>query len=271
MTGARGRGWLMYGYAAVLLAFIILPLLVIVPISLTSGNSLAFPTPGWSLRWYEELWTDQRWPNALWNSLVIGGATTALSLILGIPAAVGLAWGEFPGKRAIYAIIAAPLVAPIVIVGVSAFSFFASFGLVGGKLAIILTHSALAVPVVVTTVIASLSTFDRTFVRAAHSLGAGHARTFFKVILPLIMPGVVTGAVIAFIISFDDVVVASFLSTGAERTLPRMIFSGVRESISPAIAAVAVLLMLFSAVPFALIVLVHARADRLRRRAGAGV
>lgn len=260
------RKWLMYGYSALLLSFIILPLLIVVPMSLTSSNSLAFPTPGYSLRWYEELWIDQRWPNALWNSLVIALSTTLLSCVLGIPAAIGLAWGNFPGKKVIYAIIAAPLVVPVVIVGVAAFSFFATLGLVGSKLSIILTHTAMAVPVMLTTVVASLSTFDRTLVRAAASLGAGTMRTFFKVILPLIAPGVVTGAIVAFIISFDEVVVASFLSVGNERTLPRMIFSGVRESVSPAIAAVAVLLILFSAILLALIGWLQVRSQRMRMR-----
>ena len=128
------RKWLMYGYAALLLSFIILPLLIVMPMSLTSSNSLTFPTPGYSLRWYAELWIDQRWPNALWNSLVIALSTTLFSCVLGIPAAIGLAWGNFPGKKVIYAIIAAPLVVPVVIVGVAAFSFFATLGLVGSKL-----------------------------------------------------------------------------------------------------------------------------------------
>ncbi|RWN49231.1 MAG: ABC transporter permease [Mesorhizobium sp.] len=269
MSADRFRKWLMYAYAATLLAFIILPLLIVIPMSLTSSNSLAFPTPGWSLRWYAELWVDQRWPNALWNSVVIGLSTTVLALVLGIPAGIGLAWGDFAGKRILYAIIAAPLVTPVVIVGVAAFSFFATLGLVGNKLSIILVHTAMAVPVMLTTVVASLSTFDRTLVRAAASLGAGTMRTFFKVVLPLIAPGVITGAIIAFIISFDEVVVASFLSTGAERTLPRMIFSGVRESISPAIAAVAVLLIAFSATLLGVIAILQSRSQTLRARASA--
>jgi putative spermidine/putrescine transport system permease protein len=266
MSADSFRKWAMYVYAVVLLSFIILPLLIVVPMSLSSSNALAFPTSGYSLRWYAELWADQRWPNALWNSLVIGLTTTLLSCILGIPAAVGLAWGNFPGKKLIYLIIAAPLVVPVVIVGVAAFSFFAALGLVGNKLSIILTHTAMAVPVMLTTVVASLSTFDRTLVRAAASLGAGTMRTFVKVILPLITPGVITGAIIAFIISFDEVVVASFLSSGSERTLPRMIFSGVRESISPAVAAAAVLLIVFSAILLALVGWLHVRTRRLRAR-----
>lgn len=267
MTAANRRVWLMYVYAALLLTFLLLPLLVIVPMSFTSGTSLAFPTPGWSLRWYQELLVDKRWFASFWTSVVIGLSTTALSCLLGIPAAIGLAWGEFPGKRVVFAILLAPLVVPVVIVGVAAFSFFATLGLVGNRISIILTHTAMAVPVMVTTVVASLSSFDRTLIKASASLGAGRTRTFFRVLLPLIAPGVITGAIIAFIISFDEVVVASFLSVAPERTLPRMIFSGVRESVSPAIASVAVLLIVFSALLFAIIGWLQSRSQRLRTKA----
>jgi putative spermidine/putrescine transport system permease protein len=269
MMAAGIRARLMYAYAALLLAFMLVPLAIIVPMSLTSGTSLAFPTPGWSLRWYDELLVDTRWGASFWNSVVIGLATTLLSALLGIPAAIGLAWGRFPGKRLIYALVAAPLVMPVVIVGVASFAFYASFGLVGTRLSIILTHTAMAVPVMLTTVVASLAGFDRTLLRASASLGAGSWTSFRRVLLPLIAPGVVTGAIIAFIISFDEVVVASFLSVAGERTLPRMIFSGVRESISPAIASVAVLLITFSAVLLAAIAWLQARAQRLRSKVGA--
>lgn len=266
MTMAKGRALLMYTYAALVLAFLLVPLFVIVPMSLTSGTSLALPTPGWSLRWYEELLIDTRWISSFWTSIVIALSTTALSCLLGIPAAIGLAWGEFPGKRLLYAVLMVPLLVPVVVVGVAAFSFFATLGLVGNRISIILTHTAMAVPVMVATVVASLSGFDRTLLKASASLGAGTGRTFFRVLLPLIAPGVVTGAIITFIISFDEVVVASFLSVAAERTLPRMIFSGVRESISPAIASVAVLLIVFSALLLGMIGWLQARAQRLRTR-----
>lgn len=269
MITAEIRARLMYAYAVLLLAFMLVPLAIIVPMSLTSGTTLAFPTPGWSLRWYEELLVDTRWGASLWNSVVIGLSTTLLSCLLGIPAAIGLAWGRFPARRLIYALVAAPLVMPVIIVGVASFAFYASFGLVGTRLSIILTHTAMAVPVMLTTVVASLAGFDRTLLRAAASLGAGPWTSFRRVLLPLIAPGVATGAIIAFIISFDEVVVASFLSVAGERTLPRMIFSGVRESISPAIASVAVLLITFSAVLLAAIGWLHARAQRLRTKAAA--
>ncbi len=267
MKAASLRSRAMYIYAALLLAFMLAPLLIVVPMSLTSGTSLTFPTPGYSLRWFRELVDDPRWLSSFVNSVVIASSVTLLSCILGIPAAIALAWTKYPGKRIVYAIIAAPLVVPVVIVGVAAFSFFSALGMVGAKGSIILTHTALAVPVMLTTVMASLSNFDRTLVRAAASLGADPLPVFFRVVLPLIAPGVVSGAIIAFIISFDEIVVASFLSTGEERTLPRMIFSGVRESISPAIASVAVLLVLFSAILLVAIGWLQSRASKSRVRA----
>lgn len=266
MSAARLRHFLMYGYSAVLLAFMLVPLLIIVPMSLTSGNTLTFPTPGWSWRWYGELFADPRWLASFWNSVAIASLVTLISCILGIPAAIGLAWGRFPGKRLIYAIVAAPLVVPVVIVGVAAFSFFATLGMVGSRFSIVLAHTAMAVPVVLTTVMASLASFDRTLVRAAASLGAGPIRILFRIVLPIIAPGVLAGSIIAFIISFDEIVVASFLSTADQRTLPRMIFSGVRESISPAIAAVAVLLTILSGLLLALIGIVQRRGERLKRQ-----
>lgn len=265
ISAERTRCWLMVAHTALILAFLILPLLVILPISLTSGNVLRVPTSDFSLRWYEEvLVTDERWRNGLWNSLLIGVSSTLLASVMGLLAAIGLAWGRFPGKKLIYAIVAAPLVVPVVIVGVAAFSFYASLGMIGNPLALIMTHTALSVPVVLTTVIASLAGFDRTLMRAAASMGAGQWRAITRVLLPLIAPGVATGALIAFIISFDEVVVASFMSMADQRTLPRLIFSGVRENVSPAIAAVAILLIGFSAVLLGLIGWLQARADRVR-------
>lgn len=268
MIAHRLRATLMYSVTALLLFYMLAPLVLVFPMSLTSGNALQYPVPGYSLRWYAELLTDTRWIAALKVSLIVGLSATALALVLGIPAAVGLVWGRYPGRRLVAAVLAAPIVTPIVVVGVAAYFFFSRLGFVSDRGAIILVHTALGLPVVVTTVAASLGTFDRTLMRASASLGAGIWRSFFQVLLPLIAPGVAAGALICFIISFDEVVVASFLSVGAERTLPRMIFSGVRESISPAVAAVSVLLMTFSALLLALLTWVQGIAARRNRRSG---
>lgn len=242
------RRALMYALTLMVLAYMLLPLLLALPMSLTSGNTLSYPVPGYSLRWYQTLIEDGRWLAALKVSLGIGFASTFLALALGVPAAIGLVWGRFPGRRLMAMLLALPLVTPIIIVGVASYYAFARLGLIGSRLPIVLVHTALALPVVISTTGAALTTFDRNLLRASASLGAGWLRSFCHVLLPAIAPGIFAGALIAFTLSFDEVVVASFLSSGPERTLPRLLFSGVRESISPAVAAVAVVLMTASAV-----------------------
>ena len=248
MQGEWVHKWAAWGISGLVLAYLVTPLFVIVPMALTSGTNLTLPVPGWSWRWFGVVLSDPRWSSALGNSLIIGAGSTALAVALSTPAAVGLAWGRFAGRGLLLAIIATPLVLPIVILAVASFSFYASTGLLGSRIGLILAHAGLSAPVVLTTVLASLQSFDRGLMRAAASLGAPPLTAFRRVLLPLIAPGVVAGAVIAFIISFDEVVIATYLTTAEQRTLPRMIFSGVRESISPAIAAAAVLLVGLSAI-----------------------
>ena len=259
MRAAALLRWTAWAITALVLAYLVAPLFVIVPMSLTSGTNLTLPVPGWSWRWYEVVLTDPRWIGALVNSLAVGSGSTLLAVALATPAAVGLAWGRFPGRGLLMALIATPLVLPIVILAVASFCFYATAGLLGSRLGLILAHAGLAAPVVLTTVMASLQGFDRGLMRAAASLGAPPLTAFRRILLPLVAPGVVAGAVIAFIISFDEVVIATYLTTAEQRTLPRVIFSGVRESISPAIAAAAVLLVLFSGLLLAAVTLLQRR------------
>ena len=247
-------------HTALVMVFLLAPLAIMVPVSFTSGTMLTLPTPGWSLQWYEVIFTDPRWTGALVNSLIIGVAATAIATALGTLAAIGLTWGRFPGQKMILGVISLPLVLPIVILGVACFSFYASVGLVGSRLSLILAHAGLAAPVVVTTVMASLKGFDRTLMRAGASLGAGPFLAFRRILVPLVAPGILTGALVAFLISFDEVVIASFVSAADQRTLPRQIFSGVRESISPAIAAAAIVLVIISGILLAFTAWVERRA-----------
>lgn len=247
MTFERLHRWTAWTITTLVLFYLVAPLFVIVPMSLTSGTNLTLPVPGLSSRWYDVVLTDPRWTQSLLNSLLIGAGSTLLAVALATPAAVGLVWGRFPGRGFLTALIATPLVLPIVIVAVASFGFYATAGLLGTRLGLMLAHAGLAAPVVLTTVMASLQSFDRSLMRAAASLGATPLTAFRRVLLPIISPGVIAGAIIAFIISFDEVVIATYLTTAEQKTLPRMIFSGVRESISPAIAAAAVLLVLLSA------------------------
>jgi putative spermidine/putrescine transport system permease protein len=260
----RWLGWIVGG---LVLSFLLLPLLVIVPMSFTSGNLLVFPLPGLSLRWYAEILGSVAWRDAAWNSLVIGTFATLLALATGVPAAIALAGAPFLGKRLILAVLLSPMIVPVVISAVAFYFFLVEIGLVGTYPGIILAHAILGVPFVVVTVTATLSGFDWNLMRAAANLGARPFTAFRRVMLPIIAPGVASGALFAFATSFDEIVVALFLGAPDQRTLPRQIFSGVREYVSPAIAAVATLLVLLAILLLVTTEWLRHRARRLQAHA----
>lgn len=231
---------------AAILAFLLLPVVVIIPLSFSNSSFLAYPIEGWSLQWYRELWASDDWARAARNSFIVAPAATLLATALGTCAAVGLARVQFFGKGLITSLLIAPMVVPIVVVGVSTYLFFARIGLSDSYLGLVLVHAALGAPFVVTTVLATLQGFNQNLVKASLSLGAGPLQTFFRVTLPVIAPGVISGALFAFATSFDEVVVTLFLAGPMQTTLPRQMFTGIRENISPTIAAVATLLILFT-------------------------
>lgn len=246
------------------LAFLILPVLVVAPISFTSGNLLAFPLPGFSTRWYHSLIETPVWMTATLNSLFIGIASSALAMLLGTLAALGLARSEFRLKPLVIGLILSPVLIPIVITAVGVYLAFASVGLSQTYPGLILAHTALAVPFVVITVMASLENFDFNLVRAANVLGASPIVAFRKVTLPIVFPGIAAGGLFAFATSFDEIVVTLFLAAPDQRTLPRQIFSGVREYVSPGIAAVATLLVILSAILLLTVQMLERRNRMLR-------
>jgi putative spermidine/putrescine transport system permease protein len=260
----RAGHYALWAFCVLVLAFLVLPILVIVPLSFSAGAFLTFPLPGLSLRWYEEFFTSGPWQLALRNSLIVAGATTVLATALGTLAALGLTRADFPGKTALMGVIISPMVVPLVIVAVGVYFFYAPLGLTGSLVGLTLAHTALAVPFVVITVAATLYGFDRNQVRAAASLGASPAVVFLRVTLPLILPGVISGALFAFVTSFDEVVVALFLTGPGERTLPRQMFNGIRENISPVIAAAATLLIALSVLLMLTVEALRRRNERLR-------
>ncbi|MFC3944079.1 MULTISPECIES: ABC transporter permease [Pseudomonas] len=247
-----------------LLIFLVVPILVIVPLSFNEGSFLSYPLSGFSLRWYQEFLGSQEWMRALRNSLVIAPAATLLATALGTLAAVGLARGEFRGKGLIMAILISPMIAPVVIIAVALYFFFAQLNLLNSYLGLVLAHAALGVPFVVITVAATLQGYDRNFSRAAASLGATPFMAFRKVMLPLIAPGVISGALFAFATSFDEVVVTLFLASPAQRTLPMQMFGGIRENLNPTIAAAATLMVVASAILLLLMEWLRRRNERLR-------
>ena len=254
--------------ASLVLVFLMAPILAIMPLSFSSGSYLTYPLPGLSLRWYEDFLNSPRWVTALKNSVIIGVASTILSMVLGTLASLGLAQWKSKFKPLVLAIVLSPVVVPGVITAVGLYFFFAPLGLTGNYLGLILVHTALATPFVVITVSATLQSFDMTLARAAASLGAPPLLTFRKVILPLILPGLASGALFAFATSFDEVVTVLFLAGPEQRTLPREMFSGIRENISPTITAVAVVLTVISVCMLSTLELLRRRNERLKGNAG---
>ena len=251
-------------FVALVLLFLISPILAVMPLSFNSESFFTYPMPGFSLKWYDDFFFNPRWTGAVKMSFLVALATTALATALGTLAALGLARANMPGKATIMAILISPMIVPVIISAVAMFKFYASLDLVGTRLGIILAHTALATPFVVITVTATLSSFDKTLMRAGASCGAAPHTVFFRVVMPLILPGMISGALFAFVTSFDEVIVVLFLASPEDRTLPLQMFSGIREMISPTITAAATVLVLISTAMLITLELLRRRSERLR-------
>ena len=250
-------------FCAVVLLFLIVPLLVIIPLSFNSGSYLTFPLAGLSWRWYESLLSSHNWKLAFVNSTMIALITTVVATTLGTAAAIGLKRLSPAYAKPITFLILSPIVVPVVITAMGAYFLYSPLGLVNNLSGIVLAHTVLAVPFVVVTVMATLEGFDTNLLRAASSLGASPFVAFRRVALPMIYPGVISGALFAFAVSFDDIVVALFLAGPHQRTIPVQMFNGVREEINPIIAAAATLLVLLSALLLVVVEYLRRRSQRL--------
>lgn len=280
--------------------FLIAPILVVIPLSFNAEPyftfteaMLHFDPVGYSIRWYDALltlgmqapdvardnaWWADMWENSTWvraakNSIIIGFWSTILATVLGTLAALGLSRPEMPYRRAVMAILISPMIVPIIIIATGLFFFYSNpcsiIGTECGRLTstylgVILAHTTLGIPFVIITVTATLSGFDQSLIRASASLGANPRVTFFKVIMPLILPGVVSGALFAFVTSFDEVVAVLFIAGPDQQTIPRQMWNGIREAISPAILAVATILVVISIALLATVELLRRRSERLR-------
>ncbi len=262
---ARGTLWIVTIAA---LVFLIAPILAIVPLSFSAGSFMTYPLPGLSLRWYRDFWSSDFWLPALQNSAIVGLCAAGLATTLGTLAAIGLWTARLPGRALIVTIVLLPMMVPDIVTAVGVYFAFAPIGLTNGYAGLILAHAALATPFVVVTVLATLAGFDRTLLRAAASLGAAPFFAFRKVMLPLILPGVLSGALFAFAISFDEVVVALLVAGPAYRTLPRQMFSGINDNISLTITAVATMLIATSIVILLGVALLRRHSAALSQRAG---
>ena len=214
--------------------------------------------------WWSDLWNNSQWIRSIKNSFIIGILATLLATGLGTLAAIGLSRSEMPFRRPIMALLISPMIVPLVIIGSGMFFFFSDIGIAKTYVGVIVAHAILGTPYVIITVTATLVGFDQSLTRAAASLGANPFRTFFKVQMPLILPGVVSGALFAFITSFDEVVVILQVADVRQRTIPRQMFSGIREQISPTILAVATLLVIISIILLTVVELLRRRSERLR-------
>ena len=273
-------------FCAVVFFFLVAPLIAIVPISFSVSPFMVFtegmlawpPDPeAWSLRWYRNMIGDcsaevvsstvpcsTKWMKGTVNSFYIGIIATFLATVLGTMAALGLSRPHMPYKALIMSILISPMIVPLIITAAGMFFFYARINLVYTFTGVILAHVALATPFVVITVTATLVGFDMNMVKAAQSLGAKPMRTFFKVIMPLILPGIISGALFAFITSFDEVVIVMFMASIDQLTIPKQMWAGIRQEISPVILCMATCLVILSIVLLTTVELLRRRAERLR-------
>ncbi len=269
--GERIWHYAFYVICGLIFFFLIFPILVIIPLSFNTvpfftftEKMLSLDPEGYSLRWYKDFFTSLNWQGAVRNSFIIAVFSTLIATFLGTLAALGLSRAHAPYRTAIMGLLISPMVVPLIISAAGMFFFYSRLGLQGTLPGVILAHAALSAPFVVITVTATLVGFDQSLIRAAANLGASPTRTFLKVIMPLILPGVISGALFAFVTSFDEVVVVLFVGSFKQRTIPWQMFSGIREHISPTILAVATLLVCVAILLLTSVELLRRRNERMR-------
>ncbi|OSP54785.1 ABC transporter permease [Pseudoruegeria sp. SK021] len=237
------------GFLVVL--FIAAPLVIVVPMSLSTSASLQFPPPGYWLGYYQQYFQDANWLRPTWNSLVIATVNTILTMLLVVPATFALVRHKFWGKGLANVMMMMPMAVPHIVMAIGYYNYFGQLGIVFSKTGVILAHTCLSVPITFLVLSANLKGFDQTLERAARSLGATPAQTFIHVTLPILRPGLLISSLFAFIQSFDETVVAIFISGRDAETLPRKMFDSIRQEADPVIAVISTLL--FVVVLFALV------------------
>jgi len=280
-TGQRVGWYAFLTYCGLVFFFLIAPIFVILPLSFSSSpffeftrEFMNFEPEAWSLRWYRQMVgiasvgdttvVSNKWMLGTRNSFIIGVSATFLATALGTVAALGLSRRNMPFKGTIMAILISPMIVPLIITSAGMFFFYSKIGLTHTYLGLILAHTALGTPFVVITVTATLTGFDTNLIRASQSLGADTMRTFFKVIMPLILPGVISGALFAFITSFDEVVVVMFVGSVEQITIPKQMWAGLRQETSPVILCMATCLVALSIALLTTVELLRRRSERLR-------
>jgi putative spermidine/putrescine transport system permease protein len=259
------------GICGVIFFFLVAPIIIIIPLSFNAVDFFTFTKKmlmldpeGYSLKHYRDFFTNPAWTDAVKNSFLIAPAATLLATGFGTLAAIGLSQPHVPFRRAIMAILISPMIVPLIISAAGMYFFYSRIGIQGTYFGVVLAHAALGTPFVIITVTATLVGFDNSLTRAAANMGANPVTTFFRVQMPLIIPGVVSGALFAFITSFDEVVVVLFLGSAAQKTLPWQMFTGLREQISPTILAAATVMVVISIALLTVLELLRRRSERLR-------
>lgn len=258
-------------FCACVFLFLIAPILVIIPLSFNAEpyftfteGMMALDKEAYSVRWYKDIATNPQWIFSAKNSIFVATFSTLIATVLGTLAALGLSQSHMPYRPLVMGVLISPMIVPLIISAAGMFFFYSKIGLSQTMPGLILAHAVLGTPFVVITVTATLAGFDHSLTKAAQSLGSGTSRTFFKIQMPLILPGVVSGSLFAFITSFDEVVVVFFLAGFEQRTIPRQMWAGIREQISPTILAVATILVCVSILLLTTVELLRRRNERLR-------
>jgi putative spermidine/putrescine transport system permease protein len=233
----------MAALGALTVFYLLAPSLVIIPMSFTQAHILSFPPEGFSLQWYQRMFTDPQWAAGIQHSFQVATLTAIVATVLGTLAALGLTRGRFPGRTLVNALALSPLIVPVVVIAIGMFAVFVQWRIAGSLVGLVVAHTALALPFVIVNVGTSLRTMDRNLELAAANLGADPRRSFLHITLPLILPGVLAGAIFSFITSWDEVVVAIFMTTARYRTLPVEMWEQVRQVVDPTVAAVATTLL----------------------------
>jgi putative spermidine/putrescine transport system permease protein len=264
----RRPNFLLYGFVAIVLAWLIIPIIIIIPMSFSGARFLSFPPPSWSLRWYEAFLGSAQWMQATRVSLTVSVSSAILATVLGTAAAYALNMTSAKRVRSLQMVLLLPLIVPIVITAVGVFLVYAQVGLLATITGLILANVMLGLPYVITSVLVGLRKFDHTQEMVSRSLGMNRLRTFFIVTLPQIRPSVISGLLFAFISAMDETVVSLFISGGENQTLTKRMFTALRDEIDPTIAAISSLLTTISII---LVIMVAISARNAERRRGNAV
>ena len=243
----RNRLWL-YALSAFVLAFLIVPTLIVVPMSFSASQYLEFPPRQWSFRWYRNYFDSAAWMQATATSFKAGFLTTLLATPLGTLAAYGLSASRLRAARFVNMLLITPLIVPVILIAIAVFYVYVQLKLVNSLTGLVLAHSMLALPLVMMVVGSALKSYDMNQEMAARSLGASRPKAVLTVTLPQIRFAVITGALLAFLTSFDEVILAMFVSGGANSTLTRNMFNALRDQIDPTIAAISTLMIVVTTV-----------------------